>query len=201
MNCPRCANALRDIKGVHVCMSCGGAFLAASARDTIAKALDNNAQSTASLAESHGSKRVNTAAKAPCPQCAKDMQRFAVGPVEVDTCLEHGTWYDRGELQQVRDALLAGAGTAAVEIDDDDGMPLVSGSIDLAREPERKAPPPPENRGGFIDDGALNAIKNLQEHEKKEARRERRWRRGLRPHSGIHMALDLLGDIISSITK
>ena len=48
--CPRCNIALKDVSGVGICLSCGGAFLAAAATATVARALDGRANETAALA-------------------------------------------------------------------------------------------------------------------------------------------------------
>ena len=47
--------------------------------------------------------RPDTAAALTCPHCARPMLRRRVerAQVDLDDCPEHGTWFDRGELQTV----------------------------------------------------------------------------------------------------
>ena len=170
---------MKDVRGVAVCLACGGAFLAAAAVDTVARAFDEHAQSMASLAAQQGSKRVDAARTATCPMCSTAMARFRVGPVEVDTCFEHGSWYDRGELAAVRQALERGLPTAPVE-------PVEPPpTLELARAPAPVAPAAP-----------LSFIVELQEHERRMARRPRHRRR----HGRSHSALEIVEDILDILT-
>ena len=109
--CPRCSVDLRDVRGVSVCASCGGAFFAAAATTAIAAkvgavaaiaAIDDAGAAVADDAAALASRRVDTEAPAPCPVCRAVMERACVGTVDVDTCGAHGTWFDRGELRLVR---------------------------------------------------------------------------------------------------
>lgn len=201
--CPRCRGALKDVRGVAVCLSCGGAFVPAEAVDTVRRAFDEHAQSMALLASQQASRRVDDDAVARCPSCARSMSRFRVGPVEVDTCFDHGSWYDRGELRAVKAALEAGAPTAEVDVggdddhgsrDDDDNASATTSGLELARDPVPVPPAPPLYTGSFIDDGARRAIAKLVKSEQREAqdRRRRRRRRRGSALSILEGALDIL---------
>lgn len=190
---------MRDVRGVAVCTSCGGAFVSCAASDTVQRAFDPHAQSMAELAAQHarGPAVVDKNARAACPSCGAAMARFRVGPVEVDTCFVHGSWYDRGELAQVRDALAAGAQTAEVDV----GGPAPPAAaaaapavapLELAR-PLKKSPLSTPRPASEIDPGAQAAIANLIKHEHAAIRRARSHRRR---HGYDHSALEIVEDIL-----
>lgn len=196
---------MKDVRGVAVCVSCGGAFVACAAVDTVRRAFDDHAQSMAALAAQHVTRPIAGiagAARMPCPSCSRDMSRFLVGPIEVDTCLAHGSWYDRGELVAVRDALLAGAPTAEVTAQSAQSVKPAAASVgpaplELARPLQKSKPSTPRPMDGAIDPGAAAAIQGLIKHEHEEIRRARarershRWR-----HGSDHSALEIVEDIL-----
>ena len=202
MKCPRCKSAMKDVRGVAVCVSCGGAFVACAAVDTVRRAFDEHAQSMAALAAEHATKPNvdGGGARMPCPSCAREMTRFLVGPVEVDTCLEHGSWYDRGELVSVRDALRAGAPTAEVAPAAPRAAPPsppAAAPLELARPLQKNKPSTPRAMSGTIDEGANEAIQRLIKSEHAAARRARsRHRR----HGHDHSALEIVEDILDILT-
>ena len=203
MRCPRCQSDLTRVRDVDVCLRCGGAFLAAAATDTVRRALDVDALSTAQMAAAQGGRRVDEGAPAPCPACAQAMRRFRVGPVDVDTCLEHGTWYDRGELGRVRDALLANAPTHEVAVGPagDAATTSVSSSsgLELAREREHKVPSARPASGAGIDPRVQAKINELAREEQWRARREERFEDGafgLHRHHHHGGALEIVEDIL-----
>lgn len=201
---------MKDVRGVAVCVSCGGAFVACAAVDTVRRAFDDHAQSMAALAAEHASKPNvdGGGARMPCPKCAQEMARFLVGPVEVDTCLEHGSWYDRGELVSVREALLAGAPTAEVATASPASVPGIpqSAPLELGRPLQKSKPSTPRAMDGGIDPGAQAAITGLIKHEHAEARRARnrdrdwndlsRRRAHDRRHGSDHSALEVVEDVL-----
>jgi Zn-finger nucleic acid-binding protein len=75
-----------------------------------------------------------------CPLCQAVMQRSAFGKTSgilVDVCAAHGTWFDRGELEQVIDFVRAGGlerRTGAADGDVEDFVALASAAF-------RGAPP------------------------------------------------------------
>lgn len=105
--CPRCrSTALRAEGPAFGCWRCGGVFLRGAAADSVRLALDPHAHAAAERYAGSPFARVDLASAAACPVCRATMRRFPAGPVDVDTCGLHGTWYDPGELCAVRDALL-----------------------------------------------------------------------------------------------
>jgi Zn-finger nucleic acid-binding protein len=188
MDCPRCKTELRDVRHIFVCLGCGGAFLPSTAQAAVARALDPVAQKTAALAGVRGTAAVDTAARTPCPLCTKAMGRFRVGGVDVDNCAAHGSWYDRGELEVVADALAAGQG----------GVPVSPPSLDVVERPRLPPPAPSSSQASstpMVDPGAARAISKLMKHEKKEERRhQRRHARG--ETSAAHDVADFIGDLI-----
>ncbi len=213
MRCPRCRSELTRIRDVDACLRCGGAFLAAAAVDTVRRAVDDDAHATVEIVEQQGGRRsVNTAGAAPCPGCGEAMQRFRVGPVEVDTCLAHGSWYDRGELLAVRDALLAGLPSEEIDVDAPPAQAPAAAAartssgleLDHAQLEHAKRAPPPSPRAGGIDPGAQAAIAKLQAHEATERERERwrhrrRWGFGRRRigDDPLRDAVDVVDDVLS----
>jgi hypothetical protein len=106
--CPRCrSTALRADGPALCCWRCGGVFLRGDVADSVRLALDPRAHAAAERSAGSPFARVDLASAAACPVCRATMKRFPAGPVDVDTCAAHGTWYDPGELCAVRDALLA----------------------------------------------------------------------------------------------
>jgi Zn-finger nucleic acid-binding protein len=170
---------LRDVRGVGVCMACGGAFLASDAAHAVARALDENATAIADVAARHAQRGADVVAAAHCPVCHAAMQRFHVGSVDVDTCMEHGTWYDRGELGAVRDALRAGRAAssssppAAVPASKR-GRDNASG-LELAHAPTHRKIQPNIGVTHAADLGAQHAIDRLTRDEQRQHRRQNSW--------------------------
>jgi hypothetical protein len=171
MKCPRCTQALIDVRGVGVCKSCGGAFLPSTLAERVERALDPDMQDIGTDAASLGSRRVNVAVAATCPSCAATMRRYKVGAVEIDSCADHGSWYDRGELALVKAAIHRGARTVemapvaavgavvgAALVD-----PALQAKLDaFAREEQRNAQseiiPYVEAAGGVVDAVEIVAV-------------------------------------------
>ncbi len=201
MDCPRCHSGLRDVRGIFVCLACGGAFLPSTARDAVARALDPVSQQTAALAGIRGTADVDTAARTPCPICRQPMPRFSVGGVDVDNCAAHGSWYDRGELEVVADALAAGASGVAVAAPTPAPAPPAP-SLELQQRTKKKPPKPPKSSATtpqFQDPGAAAAIAKLIKHEHREAREQRRHHDRHHRHgnsSVAHDVADLIGDLL-----
>jgi hypothetical protein len=149
--CPRCPTSpLKRIGAVSACVKCGGVFVPASERDAMAEALQDMAD-TAQLVAQHAPRPVDatqTAASARCPVCLEEMQRFRIDGdgipggafIEVDSCLAHGAFYDRGELIAVQRAFAAGAQALdATSSAASSASSSASDSLELARAP-RSAP-------------------------------------------------------------
>lgn len=107
--CPRCRQplALRTEADVsaHLCLGCGGLWVnAAQAALTrahgAASALRALAEDAARRAPFGGGTATFNVG---CPECNGTMERMAHqrSGIVVDLCHEHGTWFDRGELQRM----------------------------------------------------------------------------------------------------
>ncbi|HYK87249.1 MAG TPA: zf-TFIIB domain-containing protein [Acidobacteriota bacterium] len=117
--CPRCnLDFLRvkvSKKTVSECPSCGGLWVE---NDTLREICTNREQQQAVMGFEPELTRPGTARTPrcermyiPCPECKKLMnrQQFAgCSGVIVDWCKTHGTWFDRNELKQIVEFILAG---------------------------------------------------------------------------------------------
>lgn len=126
-SCPRCRVELVESRGAriaaHACPECGGVWLAASLAERLRDALESGREiGLCGLARDAGESAAATARGnattdgrgIPCAICRAPMGREILprAGLAIDTCIHHGTWYDRGELQSlvdcVRDPSLAG---------------------------------------------------------------------------------------------
>jgi Zn-finger nucleic acid-binding protein len=141
LSCPRCsANidlAERNTLALGPCFSCGGLWLSADASATVKSAMDAQASHAATAAE-HQARRparegIKGGSALDCPVCRTQLERWPVGEVEVDHCPQHGTWYDRGELQDVQRHLVRRF------LPPDAPLPggIEDSGLELAREPTR----------------------------------------------------------------
>jgi len=107
VTCPRCHGALHfgSTKSgpMYGCGVCGGIWLDRAMSERLTRALDSDTLALADSASHHARKRVETSAPLTCPSCAGSLTRRTVANarVEVDACPDHGTWFDRDELQKV----------------------------------------------------------------------------------------------------
>jgi Zn-finger nucleic acid-binding protein len=114
ITCPRCRVALHlgSTKSgpMYGCRHCGGIWLNCEMSDRLTRSLDSDTLMLADSASHHARARVETAAALTCPSCGRSLVRQTVAKarVEVDACPNHGTWFDRDELQKVARALAAG---------------------------------------------------------------------------------------------
>jgi Zn-finger nucleic acid-binding protein len=116
--CPRCHSGLfvghaSDIT-MHACGQCGGLWLDSEAALKVRQALPQDALDLAAKATEFGHEKADTQAEALCPVCRRPMQRAATpaAGVDIDYC-SHGTWFDRGELEQIARVLRQKATPAA----------------------------------------------------------------------------------------
>lgn len=121
--CPRCRMPMfvGTASGVVVqgCGTCGGVWLDAASARRVAEALPADALNLAQNVAGFAKMAADLDAPAPCPVCAKRMQRsrVALANLEIDVCPAHGTWYDKSELHRFAEALQSSpwrAGKAAV---------------------------------------------------------------------------------------
>lgn len=107
MNCPRCQRPLTTHQAprftMFACTGCGGMWLDGAASRTVVAAVDPVAMQAADNVARAAEQAVDVNAQAACPQCRNAMEKMPIpaANVVVDTCREHGVWFDRNELQQV----------------------------------------------------------------------------------------------------
>jgi Zn-finger nucleic acid-binding protein len=100
--CPRCTRALDDASADLVCAACGGVFVTHA---ELAVRIDSaRPQPPPAVHPRHASSRPPepTVRYARCPSCTGIMTRMNFGRssgIVVDVCREHGTWFDRDELE------------------------------------------------------------------------------------------------------
>lgn len=94
--CPRCVDVglhVGEARSLHprACGSCGGVWLAAEEATRVLRPLFV----PGGLPGRPSPRR--------CPICAEGMTEWSVGAtgVELDSCGQHGTWFDRSELEQL----------------------------------------------------------------------------------------------------
>lgn len=108
--CPRCSGRLFEGFAGEVrllgCGACGGVFLDNEASTRITRARDEAVAALARRAKERAPATIDTRPDdLPCPVCSAAMRRVqSRGLVDLDICGEHGTWFDRGELNRVMDA-------------------------------------------------------------------------------------------------
>ncbi len=118
MMCPRCKKELKvvfqeDVE-IDTCLECNGVWV-----DLIEeKKILNMKPEVFTVDELHRLRkyyqslgRVEEIKYVPCPICNKLMQRKNWGAhsgVVVDKCYDHGTWYDVGEIEKIREFIKHG---------------------------------------------------------------------------------------------
>lgn len=118
LKCPRCSTGphaphsrLYVGQGggmtLHACGVCGGVWLSQACVQRLSERIPPEAIALASSAALHARARADTTAEIDCPLCGKRMKRTRalLAGVDLDTCVGHGTWYDRDELRVLADAL------------------------------------------------------------------------------------------------
>ncbi len=95
---------------VHGCASCGGLWLDNAGSQRVTSVLCSATLAAADAAAQAATHQPDTRiADVPCPVCRRPMVRRHVdrARVDLDDCGEHGTWFDRGELQTVARSVAA----------------------------------------------------------------------------------------------
>jgi Zn-finger nucleic acid-binding protein len=107
VECPRCLQALRGSSGkMFTCADCLGLFVPRGAMGSVLEAVRAGRDLELSMAPYRsmfrsGAQTAELSRYLPCPECADMMNRtelIAGAGVVVDMCLQHGVWFDRGEL-------------------------------------------------------------------------------------------------------
>lgn len=102
LNCPRCERPLRtsvDFRGlIGGCDNCGGIWAEVKSPEKAARRPEAIELSKAKP-RSDAPDRANPVR---CPRCGLEAKREELGPITIDRCPRHGTWFDHGELLAVR---------------------------------------------------------------------------------------------------
>jgi Zn-finger nucleic acid-binding protein len=112
--CPQCQEMLeivdrRTVVG-YACTGCGGIWLDSATTSRVEQTLDTQTIQVGEIASGLSQNPCPPhEASPPCPICTTPMRSYVVpgSDVEVDACDEHGTWFDRGELQTLMHELMA----------------------------------------------------------------------------------------------
>ncbi|MBX3187814.1 MAG: zf-TFIIB domain-containing protein [Labilithrix sp.] len=105
--CPACGSRMidaPDAPGAWGCTSCGGVWAGISAANRAASILDPAVRQLADAAAQNAASTTSRARSAQvrsCPDCRAPLAPRELAAVSLDVCREHGTWFDRGELQRV----------------------------------------------------------------------------------------------------
>ncbi len=105
--CPRCFDTLvrKRIQDttLHGCERCGGVFLDHAAVEQLSRTPHPDFEADVTAALGPFTLRPDLRPNIGCPECAKPMTRTAITGTKttVDTCSEHGTWFDARELPLV----------------------------------------------------------------------------------------------------
>ncbi len=118
--CPVCNEPLIafELEGVEIdhCLACRGTWLDAGELEQIAELADVPAGPLSAALETT---RPGTTSKRRCPRCRRKLSTVRVGndpAVEVDRCLlEHGLWFDAGELKTLITSFAGGQAGAVAE--------------------------------------------------------------------------------------
>lgn len=109
-SCPRCLRPLTTYRAgvfvVDACVSCGGLFIDNAASHELVRAFDRD---LVEIATTIGIGKGETIGPGvvqrdlACPKCSAGLHPVTLpsASVEIDICLEHGTWFDANELPKV----------------------------------------------------------------------------------------------------
>jgi Zn-finger nucleic acid-binding protein len=111
MQCPRCPAKLiiGRVGGLSArgCPRCSGVWLDNDANAVLTAGLTDDSLASFRKHTARANVEVDEAAEnLPCPVCTRTMRRHRVERawLDVDICEYHGTWYDKGEVEQVSEA-------------------------------------------------------------------------------------------------
>jgi Zn-finger nucleic acid-binding protein len=100
--CPACGKAaLSDDHAIGItrweCAACGGVWLDRAALAALVDKLELPIDELAGRAAGASSRG--------CPRCRAPMATLTVDAITLDTCADHGLWFDRAELEPTIEAL------------------------------------------------------------------------------------------------
>lgn len=111
LKCPRCeCNLDVQIVGkypLHVCKQCGGLWVKKESFQNICTREEEQEAVLSfrfdSMEPLPGQVRKSRRAYAPCPECQKLMnhRNFSGSGIVLDWCRDHGSWFDKAELQHI----------------------------------------------------------------------------------------------------
>lgn len=110
--CPRCSRGLEEANGADLaCATCQGVFVEHA--DLAARIDGERPFQAPTVRPRHARSRPAepTVRYGRCPRCGTVMTRTNFGGqsgIVVDVCREHGTWFDRGELDSALEFVRAG---------------------------------------------------------------------------------------------
>ena len=118
IKCPKCSHWLEavgiDAQETDVCPSCRGVWVDVLEEKVVLQVKSDvfsidELRRLRSLYEPLG--KADPVKYFPCPICTEMMNRKVWGAhsgVVVDKCFKHGTWYDAGELEKIREYIAVG---------------------------------------------------------------------------------------------
>ena len=110
MECPRCRAVLEQSTiGSFVangCNACGGLWLDNATSQLVVTRLDDEALAFTQRLAASASRDPGVDPEVACPECQQPLTRKRIAPawLDLDICLDHGTWFDAGEIERVAKA-------------------------------------------------------------------------------------------------
>jgi Zn-finger nucleic acid-binding protein len=112
MNCPRCHTMLviarADTLSAHGCPRCSGVWLGKDDLSLFVDGLNDNALAAFRAHSAISKDKIDLSEdNLPCPECDSVLtrQRVDFAWLDVDVCPKHGTWFDRGEVERIAEAI------------------------------------------------------------------------------------------------
>ncbi len=159
LSCPRCLTNLVSLRvgavAVRGCPTCAGVWLDPDTNRRMAEGFDEEAVAAVRAHSSKAKVKVDeSVGNLSCPVCRKALRRHRIDNawLDVDICDDHGTWYDKGEVERVTQALNA---------------PVATGDWRSVADPDEHEPYRPNYHG------VVSAMRRLQEGIAERAREER----------------------------
>ncbi len=135
-NCPRCLRLLTTFRAgaflVDACASCGGLFIDNAASRELVRAFDRElvgVATTLGIGKGESLAAGVIQRNLACPKCVTALVSVMLpsAQVEVDICVEHGTWFDANELPKVARAYRRSRDGAPTDMAEDAIAKLLEG--------------------------------------------------------------------------